>query len=356
MRAPRTGRHRPAFSALALLAVMTAASGASAQPGADPGHVKESADARFNEGLKAYDRGDYEGARTAFLQAQAIDPRASQLRNLALTELHTHRPLDALRHLRAYIADAGTPPDARAASERNLASAYAQTGHLSITAPEGSHVKIDGNEVGIAPLKDAVDVAEGPHGVDAVAGGAALHETVNALAGKLTEVAFVPAVVADTRVVGGGVIAVVPGVAPPAAGNVAEPMKPVPYWNGRRTVGVVIAGVGVVGMAVGGAFGAMRGSETSDANADLANIKPSSLKACAPASAANAASCSALTNARSSNNSDAHIEGPMLVGGGVLVAVGLITALWPMSPSIAPSGLSPLAGPRVAGLSWSGSF
>lgn len=234
----------------AAVSVLSAASTATAQST----HTEELAQTRFKAGLRYYDRGEYERAREEFLQAQAIFPRPALLRNLALTELHTARPLDALQHLRAYLADVGTTPDKRALAEQSLSEAYALTGHLSIAAPPGTRVKVDGKEIGVAPLKDAVDVAVGLHGVDAEMAGAALHEAVQAGPGKLTEVAFVPPVVAETKVV-----VATPAAEPATATVSAAPVATVPmreaYWNGRRTAGVVIAGVGVVGMAVGGAFG-----------------------------------------------------------------------------------------------------
>jgi hypothetical protein len=341
------------FAVCASLAVVSASPTAHAQTS----HAEASADARFSAGLKAYDNADYEGARIEFLQAQAIFPRASLLRNLALSELHTNRPLDALTHLRSYIADPGTSPDKRALAERNIQEAYALTGHLSISAPDGAHLKVDGKDVGTAPLKEAVDVAVGLHGVDSEVGGTAVHESVQAGPGKLTEVAFVGGVVGQTTVVG------VAGGAKPGPGGVVGPVPGgreethVPYWNGRRTVGVVIAGVGVVGMVVGGVFGAQRGGETSDANAARTKIGSSTRSTCTTATSASVTSeCAALSSALNSNSSDAHAEEILLVGGGVLVAVGLITALWPNASPPPATALVPMTGPHVAGFMWNGSF
>jgi hypothetical protein len=345
------------LAALALFAALSSApfeSLAHAQGGGP--NAEAMADARFKAGLKAYDKADYEGARLEFLQAQSIFPRPSLLRNLALSELHTNRPLDALQHLRTYIADAGTAPDKRALAERNLGEAYAQTGHLSITAPEGTHVKVDGKEVGVTPLRAAVDVPVGLHGVDADVGGAGMHESVQAGAGKLTEVAFVGAVVGVTRVVGLPPVTPVGVTPPPSAGDVAVPMKPVPYWNERRTVGVVIAGVGVAGLIVGGVFGGQRGSETTDANNALAKIGPSGSACTNPQGSSLTASCSSLSSARSSNRTDAQAEESLLIGGGVLLAVGLVTAFWPSMGDSHTTALAPMAGPHTAGLQWGGSF
>ncbi len=351
------------FAIVAVLGALSTASVASASPqqpasAAGGARPEAMADARFKAGLAAYDKGNYEAARLEFLQAQAIYPRASILRNLALSELHTGRPLEALQHLRTFLADPGTSADKRALGERSLAEAYAQTGHLSITAPDGSHVKVDGKDVGIAPLKDAVDVLVGLHGVDTDSAGAGSHQSVQTGAGKLTEVAFLGPVVAAAPGAGA------PAAAAPAAAPVAAPQEPAKsaYWNGRRTVGVVIAGVGVVGMVIGGVFGAARGSEMSDASAALAaahsaNPSVSAGGACINPPSAGVSSCTAVSSALSSYQTDASIEESLLIGGGLLVVVGAVTALWPAGPAGPPmSQLAPITGPHVAGLQWKGTF
>jgi hypothetical protein len=322
------------------------------------------ADARFKAGVAAYDKGNYEAARLEFLQAQAIYPRPSILRNLALSELHAGRPLDALQHLRTFLADPGTTADKKALAERTLSEAYAQTGHLSITAPEGAHVKVDGKEVGVAPLKEAVDVLAGLHGVDVDAGesGSASHQSVQAGAGQLTEVAFVGAAVAAPVATGVVVAPPAPAPAPVVVAPAPEPAKSERYWNGRRTVGVVIAGVGVVGIVVGAVFGAARGGETNDASAaalksQMGASVPVKGACVSPSTTGQVMACTSLSNALSSNGTDAHVEETMLIGGGLLVAVGVITTLWPAGPEGPPmTQLAPITGPHVAGLQWKGSF
>jgi hypothetical protein len=121
-------------------------------------------------------------------------------------------------------------------------------------------------------------------------------------------------------------------------------------------VGIVIAGVGVVGMVVGGVFGAERGGESSDAVTARGQVSTPIPSSCYSPSTANGSACSSLSSALSSNGSDAHIESVMLVGGGVLVAVGLITAFWPEGKDAPTSGLAPSVGPHNAVLKWSGSF
>jgi hypothetical protein len=325
--------------------VLLSALGTTSIAAAQSSHTEESAQARFNAGLKYYDRGEYDRAREEFLQAQAIFPKPALLRNLALTEVRTGRPLDALQHLRAYLADPGTTPDKRALAEQNLAEAYAMTGHLSITAPRGTRLKVDGKEIGVAPLKDAVDVAAGPHGVDAEMSGAALHEAVTVGAGMLSEVAFVQPVLAETKVV-----MAAPTTAPATTPPPPRPALREPYWNGRRTAGVVIAGVGAVGMVVGGVFGAERAGNTSDAGTAATKAGPGNSVCYSAASPA----CSSLSSALNSNGTHATLETTFFVAGGALLVGGVVTTLWPSASRPSVSALVPSVGP--GGLQWNGSF
>src|ERR1700733_14564367 len=54
------------------------------------------AKARFEEGLKRYEAQDFEGARVAFQQAYSVLPAVDILYNLALSELRSNRPVEAL--------------------------------------------------------------------------------------------------------------------------------------------------------------------------------------------------------------------------------------------------------------------
>ena len=59
------------------------------------------AKARFEEGLKRYEAQDFEGARVAFQQAYSVLHAVDILYNLALSELRSNRPVEAL-HRRWY--------------------------------------------------------------------------------------------------------------------------------------------------------------------------------------------------------------------------------------------------------------
>jgi hypothetical protein len=145
-----------------------------------------------------------------------------------------------------------------------------------------------------------------------------------------------------------------PEVAPPP-----PPVEPVkePYWTGRRTAGLVISGVGVVGLVLGGVFGGERGGDTTSAKNARSQVMGATTTSCYNPSGANTSACTALANALSSNGSNAQLEESFLVGGGVLLAIGLVTTFWPGHGTEAPMpALQPLAGPHLAGLQWGASF
>ena len=342
-----------AARALALVAVMIPAT-SMAQP--SPAEVR--AQARFKAGQDLFNKGDFEGARLEFQQAQAIYPRPSLLRSLAACELHMGRALEALKHLQEFMGDPNLPEDQRAQAEPNFAKAYAATGHVAITAPRGAQLKLDGTDVGIAPLRDAVDVVVGTHAVDAALGDAVAHASVQAEGGKVVAVTLTMAGVPSGPAV---IVPTGPGVTPGPGPVGPGPGEHEGYMTTRRWVGVVIAGVGVVGLVLGGVFGAERGSETSDANAARERALATTggglpTQTCFSPSAASTSACSSLSSALQSNGTDAHLEELFLISGGMLLAVGAVTTLWPSFSPPAGTSLAPSAGPHMAGLQWSGSF
>ena len=135
-----------------------------------------------------------------------------------------------------------------------------------------------------------------------------------------------------------------------------------PYWTQRRFIGLAITGAGLAGVVIGSAFGAERAGETSTAALALASARAASPKGvpmasvCTDPGATAVGSCTTLSNARSANVGDAQVEESLLVGGGVILGLGLITTFWPGAPESPLARLAPLTGPRTAGLAWSASF
>jgi hypothetical protein len=135
--------------------------------GQDDPTVK-AARARFQEGVAFFDKGEYENARAAFLQAYALRKHPAVLLNLAQSSLRSGHALDAAKYFQQYLHDSTSlSPTQKADAERGLADARQKLGRIEVTAPAGSIVTIDGDGAGTAPLPDPVDVEPGSHRVKA---------------------------------------------------------------------------------------------------------------------------------------------------------------------------------------------
>src|SRR5262245_710202 len=67
--------------------------------------VTEVARQRYEEGVKAYDAGRFEDARSAFLQAYALKRHPAVLLNLGLSEIKSKYPEDGGNHLQQFLRE-----------------------------------------------------------------------------------------------------------------------------------------------------------------------------------------------------------------------------------------------------------
>ncbi|MGH7297657.1 MAG: hypothetical protein ACRELB_22155, partial [Polyangiaceae bacterium] len=151
-------------------------------------------EALIDTGIDRYKRHDYDGARVMFSQAYQADPsQVGTLFNLALAELQSGHPVDAARHLRTFVASPQAQPErVESARSKWLPEAEAEVGRLSIEAPAGTAVSVDGAPLGQAPFGDPIYVAAGQHDLVAKLGSGERSMHVNAVAGKVISVQFVP--------------------------------------------------------------------------------------------------------------------------------------------------------------------
>jgi len=124
----------------------------------------KAARARFQEGVQYYDKGQYESARAAFLQAYALRKHPAVLLNLAQSDLKSGHTMEAIKYFQQYLREATqATPAQRSDAEKGLAEARTKIGRLEISAPTGSEITVDGAVVGTAPLADPIDVEPGTH-------------------------------------------------------------------------------------------------------------------------------------------------------------------------------------------------
>ena len=190
--------------------------------------------ARFKEGVDYYDKGQYEQARAAFLQAYALKKHPAVLINLAWSCLKGGHALEAERAFRQYLADSKEINEKqRADANDGLTQARAKLGRIDITAPAGTEVTIDAEAVGTAPLADGVAVEPGPHTVKMRGpDGAVETESVSVGAGEKVSARFNRA-----STVAPGPVSAPPIPAPPAE---AAPSPP-PAAEGESGPGSSIA-------------------------------------------------------------------------------------------------------------------
>lgn len=226
------------------------------------------ADAVFNAATARMKAGDYAAACPKFAESQRLDPTAGTLLNLG-------RCYEAWGKLASAYGSYG---DAEAMALKagdkvrsTEAASRAETllpklSRMTITvAPDaltaGLTVTRDGRPVGEAVWGTAIPVDAGEYAIEASAQGKK----------TWTAKAYVPATP-------GGMTVVIPALeaapieAPKPAAVAAEPQE---FGGGtRRTAGFVVGGIGVAGVIVGGVFGALTLSKTSDSKAYCSTGSP----------------------------------------------------------------------------------
>jgi hypothetical protein len=143
-----------------LLLASTAPTGAAfAQKKVDA--AAKAAGARFDEGIKAYDKGDYESARLSFLQALTLKRHPTVVLNLGLSSVKAKHYSEGARYLEEYLREGSGAEDKKAEAKRVLADAYTNLVRIEVQAATGVEVRLGNEPIGVTPLKDAVAVDPG---------------------------------------------------------------------------------------------------------------------------------------------------------------------------------------------------
>jgi hypothetical protein len=231
------------------------------------------AEAAFRAGRKAMQAGDYATACARFAESERLEPAPGTLLNLADCEEHSGHLVAAHEHFG--LAASGFPRgDARRTLALQRESGVEKrlvrlTLRLAPSAPEGTVVRdgdtvLPGSALGSSRLVDP-----GPHVVVVAATGHADHPYALTLReGDQVEQTLEP----------GDVSAPGAPPAPPTAVPVPAPVEPGPpaapaASQTRRTIGYVVGGAGVAGLALGTVAGILaldRASTVKDHCPDLA--------------------------------------------------------------------------------------
>jgi hypothetical protein len=252
----RRARFRLLLCAISLGSASVQAQPARSAPAArPPDSVNAVAALRWDEGVAAFDSGNFEAARLAFQQAYAVKQDPEVLRNLGVSEVLSGHHLDGARHLSEYLAVASRASDSeRRDLEAMLARAEERVGRVAIeVTPAGAQIFLDGARVGDAPLARPVHVEPGEHVIQVSQQGLGTDERrIQIAAGESQEIALVlQAPAADAA-----------GKALPAE-QTPEP----PPSNRRPSVFPVVVGSTLVaaGIAAGVGFSVAAGNDADEA-------------------------------------------------------------------------------------------
>lgn len=129
--------------------------------------VTTQARARFKEGVEFYDKGKYEEARLAFLQAYTLKKHPAVLLNLAQSSAKAGHPMEAAKYFKQFLKEStAASPQQKRDAESGLAEVRQKLGRIEVVAPAGTEITLDdGERIGTAPLSEPIDVEPGPHTV-----------------------------------------------------------------------------------------------------------------------------------------------------------------------------------------------
>ncbi|WP_394825350.1 hypothetical protein [Pendulispora albinea] len=314
--------------------------------------IEKRAEARNDEGKRAFKQSDFDGASRAFSEAYKLDPKSKYLLNLALAELRGNKPLDALGHFRQYRSAPGISADEVDKTRGYFEEAMARTGHLRIHAPSDLAVTLDAAPLSKEQREETVDVVAGKHVVEVAYTTGTKRRDVDAPAGKEVIVEF-PAPPPPP--------APVPLPAAPPVAVQTPPPETAPAADRRESglgcthsgaclgLTVGLATLGVAGFVGLGVFQTQASSATTDAEAIRARAG-----SCNGNGSAECGQLADLQDQHSSKLTLARVSAG--VGAASLVGAGLLFFLWP-KPAKGPSAQAyPLVAPNAAGMGIRGSF
>lgn len=245
--------------------------------------VTVQARARFKEGVDFYDKGQYENARLAFLQAYALKKHPAVLLNLAQSSSKAGHSLEAAKYFQQFIKEStSASPAQRTDAENGLAEVRQKLGRIEIVAQPGTEITLDEKErLGTAPFADAIDVEPGSHTLRSS------NETVRvtANAGQKVQARFAggtqPVTPAPVPVPGP---ATGPATPPTEPGQTTEPpAEPEKHTNLLSrpdnmtpvVLGTVMFGVGLAGAII---FAAFKADSQSKADSVASEIRAAAIK------------------------------------------------------------------------------
>jgi len=216
---------------------LTTVEHAYAQPGgaAVPSAQAKRAEVTFKEGMDLAKANKYKEALAKFEESRAAVPNARATFQMARMEYALNDYMVALLHYRQALKEEGLPTQNRDEALKAIDELQTKVGVITIDAPTGAVVTVDGNAV-VDP-KLPVEVTPGQHIVKATLGGESRSADASPQAGKVVAVKLTfeettqPVTPPPTT----------PGQNPPATTSDN-------FWTPAHVAGVGLAGLAVVGL------------------------------------------------------------------------------------------------------------
>jgi tetratricopeptide (TPR) repeat protein len=214
----------------------------------------------FQQGIEAFESGDYRMAAEAFRKAYTAKESWKVLYNIGQAEAAATRYGLALEAFEKYLVQGGDDvPDAR--REEVLAEIQRLrllVGVLEVKAEPGAELLVDGISRGTTPFDGIKRVAAGSHHILVRRNGETLFEKKVSVAGGITT--FIDATPGGSDEISSG-----GGEPTPADDDGSGGAEPEPDGVRNKLIaGIVVGGVGLVGVGIGAGFAA-KGSKDYDA-------------------------------------------------------------------------------------------
>jgi hypothetical protein len=301
----------------------------------------------FSHGVAAANAGEYDRARKDFVAAYALVPSVDILWNLSIAEEKVGMDVDALVHVREYVAHSAARPDKKRLGEERIAELEGRTARLEIVADDSATIFVDG-----APSSGGtLDVAVGVHSIVVKSEG---HDdvtrAVDAKVGQRTVVNVKASEIERQRPpVSSVALSSAPAplllVRPPTRASVPDASES--HSNKNRVI-LGLGGAAVAALAAGVFFAWQASNERDEANRLYPQISRGDLS-CPRAGSL----CGNYDDARSAADRNQAISTGLLVTGGVVG--GAAVAAWVLWPS-SPVQITPSVGKEVAGAAMHGRF
>ena len=240
----------PLLSALFLTIAIAGAAHADETP-------REAAAAHYARGIDLANQGLYEAALEQFNNAYIKSPHFAVLYNIGQAQIALGRPLEAITALSKYLRDGveQVPLSRREQVQAQINLLESRIAELTIaTDTTGAVIRVDGREVGRAPLFQPIRLAAGPHTITAtLANGAEITRSVVLGEAERQRLQIDLASVAPVAKPAPLPAPTVVAEAPALLSQPTAPVAPPPRGETMRRASYILAGAGV--LAGGAALG-----------------------------------------------------------------------------------------------------